>query len=233
MAIDWSTLALQAVNFLVLVWLLRRYLYRPVLAMIDRRRGEAEAARAKADEAQRRASAAEDEWRRRRDGLADERQGVLRDARVEAAGKADEIVAAARRRADGVLAEARAQVDRERHEAAASLHGHAAGVATALAGRLLDSVAPAVGAAPFLEIAARRLDGRAVLRVETWPPLAADECERWRGRLGVGAAFAEAPELIAGARLVLQSAVLEASWAESLARAGAEMAEGESDGEAG
>ena len=39
MALDWSTLALEAVNFLILVWLLQRFLYRPVLAAIDRRRG--------------------------------------------------------------------------------------------------------------------------------------------------------------------------------------------------
>ncbi|MEO0035300.1 MAG: synthase, partial [Pseudomonadota bacterium] len=39
MSLDWSSLALQTVNFLVLVWLLQRFLYRPVLAAIDRRRG--------------------------------------------------------------------------------------------------------------------------------------------------------------------------------------------------
>jgi F-type H+-transporting ATPase subunit b len=36
--IDWFTVGAQAVNFLILVWLLRRYLYRPVLAAIDARR---------------------------------------------------------------------------------------------------------------------------------------------------------------------------------------------------
>ena len=35
MSIDWITVAAQIVNFLVLVWLLKRFLYRPILNGID------------------------------------------------------------------------------------------------------------------------------------------------------------------------------------------------------
>ena len=38
MGLDWTTLALQLVNFAILVWLLQRFLYRPVLRVIDARR---------------------------------------------------------------------------------------------------------------------------------------------------------------------------------------------------
>lgn len=37
MSIDWFTFGAQVVNFLVLVWLLRRFLYKPVLNAIDER----------------------------------------------------------------------------------------------------------------------------------------------------------------------------------------------------
>ena len=37
MQIDWLTVAAQAVNFLVLVYLLRRFLYQPVVAAMTRR----------------------------------------------------------------------------------------------------------------------------------------------------------------------------------------------------
>ncbi|MEI8606176.1 F0F1 ATP synthase subunit B family protein [Pseudoalteromonas sp. B160] len=37
MLIDWFTVAAQAVNFLILVWLLKRYLYQPILHAIDDR----------------------------------------------------------------------------------------------------------------------------------------------------------------------------------------------------
>lgn len=38
MELSWSTFLLEIVNFLVLVWILKRFLYRPVLGVIARRR---------------------------------------------------------------------------------------------------------------------------------------------------------------------------------------------------
>ena len=40
MSIDWITVAAQVANFLVLVWLLKRFLYRPILDGIDAREAE-------------------------------------------------------------------------------------------------------------------------------------------------------------------------------------------------
>ena len=69
MALDWSTLALEAVNFLILVWLLQRFLYHPVLAAIDRRREATERILAQAE-------AARNEAQVLQDGLVKEREGL-------------------------------------------------------------------------------------------------------------------------------------------------------------
>ena len=37
MLIDWFTVGAQVLNFLILVWLLKRFLYRPILHAIDAR----------------------------------------------------------------------------------------------------------------------------------------------------------------------------------------------------
>jgi F-type H+-transporting ATPase subunit b len=37
MLIDWFTVAAQALNFLILVWLMKRFLYKPILNAIDAR----------------------------------------------------------------------------------------------------------------------------------------------------------------------------------------------------
>ena len=37
MLIDWFTVGAQALNFLVLVWLMKRFLYKPILNAIDKR----------------------------------------------------------------------------------------------------------------------------------------------------------------------------------------------------
>jgi F-type H+-transporting ATPase subunit b len=56
MLIDWFTVAAQAVNFLVLVWLMKRFLYKPILDAIDAREkriaGDAAAAAKLKDEAE-------------------------------------------------------------------------------------------------------------------------------------------------------------------------------------
>lgn len=38
MQIDWTTFLLEILNFLVLVWILKRFFYQPVLAVLDKRR---------------------------------------------------------------------------------------------------------------------------------------------------------------------------------------------------
>ena len=37
MLIDWFTVGAQALNFLILVWLMKRFLYKPILTAIDTR----------------------------------------------------------------------------------------------------------------------------------------------------------------------------------------------------
>lgn len=69
MAIDWKTFLLEIANFLVLVWLLRRFLYRPVLGAIDRRRAaieqslhDAKAAQDQAAQLEQRYQTQVDQW---------------------------------------------------------------------------------------------------------------------------------------------------------------------------
>lgn len=57
MSIDWITVSAQIINFLILVWLLRRFLYQPVIQAMDEREqriaeqlNEAQAREQKADE---------------------------------------------------------------------------------------------------------------------------------------------------------------------------------------
>ena len=50
MELNWSTFILEIINFLVLVWILKRFLYRPVLAALQQRQQKIEQ---KLDEAER------------------------------------------------------------------------------------------------------------------------------------------------------------------------------------
>lgn len=59
MLIDWFTVGAQVLNFLVLVWLMKRYLYKPILHAIDLR--ETKIAEELADAQAKKAEAAEDQ----------------------------------------------------------------------------------------------------------------------------------------------------------------------------
>lgn len=103
MLIDWSTVGFQIINFLILVLLLRRFLYRPIMnAMAERERKIA--ARLEQAEKQRAVAAAEIEtYQQKNADFAQEREQLIRQAQAEAAD---------RRRV--WLEEARAEVDETR-----------------------------------------------------------------------------------------------------------------------
>lgn len=84
MLIDWFTVGAQAVNFLILAWLLKRFLYGPIMkAMQERQKRLAEElahARTSREEASRRA----EDLLRRREELELKAEGLLGVARSEA-----------------------------------------------------------------------------------------------------------------------------------------------------
>ncbi|MGA2128834.1 MAG: ATPase, partial [Xanthobacteraceae bacterium] len=81
MTIDWWTLGIQTVNVVILVWLLERYFWRPVAAMIEQRRATAQRTLADAEAARGAAAAALGEIERTRVGFAVEREAILAAAR--------------------------------------------------------------------------------------------------------------------------------------------------------
>ena len=87
MELNWSTFLLEIVNFLVLVWLLKHFLYQPVRAVVERRRESIEAQLNEAEKRQEEADALRDQYENR---LADwesereeARQGLQREIESE------------------------------------------------------------------------------------------------------------------------------------------------------
>ena len=83
MSFSWSTFGLQAINFLVLVWLLRRFLLKPVGAIVTRRRLEISHALAEAETARQSAEQARKDLELRQSQVETQRQTVLDQARAQ------------------------------------------------------------------------------------------------------------------------------------------------------
>jgi F-type H+-transporting ATPase subunit b len=104
MLIDWFTVVAQGLNFLVLVWLLKRYLYKPVLAAIDAR--EKQIALAIADVASQRTAAEQQRsaFAAKKAALDGEGAALLKQAVSAADAERARLLADARAEADALRA---------------------------------------------------------------------------------------------------------------------------------
>lgn len=83
MMIDWVTVAAQLFNFAVLVWLLKRFLYKPILRAIDEREARIAAEMATADNRQTEAQAEIDEFSKKNQDFEQQRDALLRQMATE------------------------------------------------------------------------------------------------------------------------------------------------------
>ena len=102
MLIDWFTVSAQAVNFLILVWLLRRFLYKPILVAIDAREKRIAAELADADAKKAEAQRERDEFQRKNQEFDQQRAALLGKATDEAKAERQRLVEEARKAADAL-----------------------------------------------------------------------------------------------------------------------------------
>jgi len=237
MQFDWRTLALQTVNFLVLVWLLHHFLYKPVLRMIDARRAEVEKDYAEAQAAKASAEAELAALESARAALAGERSAALETA----ANRAEEIAAArqerAEREATAFLDQARDRLAAERDEAIAMARRASLEFGLDVAHRLLEMVPERLRTEAWLERAeqhlaalspaqredlAKGLNGSHALRIVTATPMPDAVTQEWRKKLDralgdrTEITFAVDAALVAGVELHFPNALLSFSWRSTL-----------------
>ena len=100
MLIDWFTVAAQAINFLILVWLMKRFLYKPVLNAIDEREKRIATELANADAKQAEAQKEHDEFQRKNAEFDQQRAALLSKATGEAQAERQRLLDEARKAAE-------------------------------------------------------------------------------------------------------------------------------------
>lgn len=96
MLIDWFTVAAQLVNFLLLLWLLKRFLYQPVLKALDERERKIASELKHAADVEAEAAQAKAEWQHKNDAFEQERQLKMKQATDEAGTRRNELLEKAR-----------------------------------------------------------------------------------------------------------------------------------------
>lgn len=102
MLIDWFTVAAQALNFLILVWLLKRFLYTPILNAIDAREKRIAAELADADAKKAEAGQERDEFTRKNKEFDQQRAVLLTNAENEASVERQRLLGQARKESDSL-----------------------------------------------------------------------------------------------------------------------------------
>jgi F-type H+-transporting ATPase subunit b len=151
MTIDWWTLGIQTANVVILVWLLGRFFWRPMAAMIEQRRAAAQRMLAEAEAKRGQAATALGEIERTRAGFAQEREAILAAAHDAAERARTARLEEAAKEATTLEAAAKAAIETEKNAANQAWADRASRLAVEIAQRLAARLeGPAVRAA-FLD----------------------------------------------------------------------------------
>jgi F-type H+-transporting ATPase subunit b len=97
MLIDWFTVAAQVVNFLILVWLMKRFLYKPILRAIDEREKRIATELANADKKKAEAQKESDDFKHKNGEFDKQRAALLSKATDEARAEHQRLLGEARK----------------------------------------------------------------------------------------------------------------------------------------
>jgi F-type H+-transporting ATPase subunit b len=241
MHIDWWTLALQTVNALVLVWLLARFLFKPVAKIVAERQQTAaaliaDAVKAKGDALLERQQAANEAAQ-----TAQQRGEVLAVAAAEAEKLKRSLEEAAHANADQLRAAAQAGITEARQAAAIDDADRASRLALDIAAKLLERLPQQARIAGFIDGLAAGLaklpqstleelgnDGSALQLIAPCA-LQADELAACRSALSrvlgrdPDLRITIVPAIIAGLELEARHAVVRNSFRADLARLQTEL----------
>lgn len=173
MGIDWFTLIAQIVNFLILVGVLKFFLYERIVKAIDEREERIKSRLGEAEQKKKEADDEAESYRIKKRELDEEREEILDEARKKAEERRKEFVSKAREEADGLERKWREQIEREKTDFLRDLQRLVGREVREATGRALEDMADA------------NLESRMIRSfLSHLEELDEDEKERIRGTLG-------------------------------------------------
>jgi len=164
MLIDWFTIGAQALNFLILVWLLKRFLYKPILNAIDAREKRIATELADADAKKAEAQKEHDEFQHKNDEFDQQRAALLSKATDEAKTERQRLLDEARKAADALSAKRQETLRNDAHNLNQAISRRAQQEVFAIARKALTDLATTGLEERMGEVFTRRLremDGKA------------------------------------------------------------------------
>ncbi|MCA9320391.1 MAG: F0F1 ATP synthase subunit delta [Planctomycetes bacterium] len=206
MLIDWFTVGAQVLNFVILVWLMKRFLYKPILDAIDAREKliAAELADAAASKAE--AEKESTDFRKRNEDFDQKRSALFTQATDDAKAERLRLETDARTAAEAMSAKLQKKLERESLDLSRAIGRRTRDEVFAIARRVLTDLATIDLEASMSQVFTRRLR---------------DMDDQTRGRLGEALKSAVEPALVRSAfelpakqQAAIQNAITESFSAE-------------------
>ena len=122
LGIDWKMLVFQLIGFVVLVWVLGKFVYPSLMEAVDKRQADIEAGSKAASEAEKKAAEAKAEIAKLMKQARHDASDIVSTAKEEAAAALEKADAKSKERADRIVADAQAQIEKDVLSAKKALH---------------------------------------------------------------------------------------------------------------
>ncbi|MFC1766560.1 F0F1 ATP synthase subunit B [Planctomycetota bacterium] len=157
MLIDWFTVVAQALNFLILVWLMKRFLYKPILHAIDARETRIAKELADADQKKAEAQKERDEFQHKNEVFDEQRATLLTQATDEAQTERQRLLDEARQAAATLHEKRQETLRNDAHSLNQSIYNRTQQEVFSIARKALSDLAGTSLEARLAEVFTRRL----------------------------------------------------------------------------
>lgn len=157
MEIDWITVTAQVVNFLILVYLLKRFLYGPIIRAMDKRESRISSRLEEAQQREQDAAEKADSFERKQQDLEDQKAILLKQASQDAEEQRKRMIEETRADIERLKHEWRDEIERDKNEFLRSLRDTARREVMQVVRRVLDHLAERELEQEIVRVFAKRL----------------------------------------------------------------------------
>lgn len=138
LGVNFKEIIFAFVNFLLLVFILWKLLYKPITEMLDKRKQIIQDSLHDADKARRIAEKQKESYDRQLANAYSEAQDIINDAKNKATLQAEEIINEANKKAEDIKAQAALSIEKERAKAMSEMKTEIADLASMAAAQILE-----------------------------------------------------------------------------------------------
>ena len=125
-------------NLIILMLVMKKLLFKPIMDMLEKRDSEVNEMYQKAEDAQKNSEALEIEYTQKLSAAKEEASRIMKDATYEATLKGEAIVSDAQKQASALLTKAQKEIEREKEAAVSEIKNDIASLAVNIAEKVIE-----------------------------------------------------------------------------------------------